>query len=218
MNLFHIPQCSIQDRNVHISVLNGALLDVEQVHSGICEIGLSFIHDPTPMTKLSIKLGYGWVIASHREQQLWLFTSPCFRLRKTRLVNEIPDMNNKCCSTDILKFNHKRRVQKTTQGNTYNTEVSNGCQGSSIHLQIDCFLGVCSDLHQRKHQRSTSPTLWEGESTGRFPSQTASNAEYTKTTFPCHDVIMTKILRRPSWRLELPVNGVFVQQFGETDN
>ena len=37
MQLFHIPQCSIQNRNVHIyrnvhiSVLNGALLDMEQV-------------------------------------------------------------------------------------------------------------------------------------------------------------------------------------------
>ena len=33
-------QCSIQNRNVHISVLNKALWDMEQVHSGICEIGL----------------------------------------------------------------------------------------------------------------------------------------------------------------------------------
>ena len=40
MHLFHIPQCTIQNRNVHISVLNGALWDMEQVHCGICEIGL----------------------------------------------------------------------------------------------------------------------------------------------------------------------------------
>ena len=40
MHLFHIPECSIQNRNVHISVLNGAFWDMEQVHSGICEIGL----------------------------------------------------------------------------------------------------------------------------------------------------------------------------------
>ena len=38
MHMFHIPQCSIQNRNVHISVLNGALWDMEQVHSGICEL------------------------------------------------------------------------------------------------------------------------------------------------------------------------------------
>ena len=37
MQLSHIPQCSIQNRNVHISVLNGALWDMEQLHSGICE-------------------------------------------------------------------------------------------------------------------------------------------------------------------------------------
>ena len=40
MHLIHISQCSIQNRNVHISVLKGALWDMEQVHSGICEIGL----------------------------------------------------------------------------------------------------------------------------------------------------------------------------------
>ena len=31
MRLSHIPQCTIQNRNVHISVLNGVLWDVEQV-------------------------------------------------------------------------------------------------------------------------------------------------------------------------------------------
>ena len=45
MHLFNIPQCSIQNRNVqqkcaHISVLNGALWDMEQVHPGIYEINL----------------------------------------------------------------------------------------------------------------------------------------------------------------------------------
>ena len=40
MHLFHIPQCTIQNRNVYISVLNGALWDMEQVHCGICEMGL----------------------------------------------------------------------------------------------------------------------------------------------------------------------------------
>ena len=35
MHLFHIPQCSIQNRNVCISVLLGALWDMQQVHSGM---------------------------------------------------------------------------------------------------------------------------------------------------------------------------------------
>ena len=35
MHLFHIPQYAIQNRNVYISVLNGALWEMEQVHSGI---------------------------------------------------------------------------------------------------------------------------------------------------------------------------------------
>ena len=42
MQLLQIPECSIQNRNVHFffSVLNGAFLDMEQVYFGICEIGL----------------------------------------------------------------------------------------------------------------------------------------------------------------------------------
>ena len=40
MHLFHIPQCTIQNRNVYISVLYSALWDLEQVHWGICEIVL----------------------------------------------------------------------------------------------------------------------------------------------------------------------------------
>ena len=39
VHLFHIPQCTIQNRNVHISVLNGALWDMEQMHGEICELG-----------------------------------------------------------------------------------------------------------------------------------------------------------------------------------
>ena len=39
MHLLHIPQCFIQNRNVHISVLNGALWGMQQVHSGIFELG-----------------------------------------------------------------------------------------------------------------------------------------------------------------------------------
>ena len=40
MHLFPIPQHTIQNRNVHISVLNGVLWDMEQVRFGICEVGL----------------------------------------------------------------------------------------------------------------------------------------------------------------------------------
>ena len=40
MHPFHIPQCTIQNRHVHISLLNGACWDMEQVDCGIYEIGL----------------------------------------------------------------------------------------------------------------------------------------------------------------------------------
>ena len=38
MHLSHIQQCTIQNWNVHISVPNGALRDMGQVHCGICEL------------------------------------------------------------------------------------------------------------------------------------------------------------------------------------
>ena len=44
MHMPHIPQYTIQNRNVHISVLNGALCDMGQEHSGICELGLYHNH------------------------------------------------------------------------------------------------------------------------------------------------------------------------------
>ena len=37
MHLSHILQCTIQNKNVHISVLNGVLWDMGQMHRGICE-------------------------------------------------------------------------------------------------------------------------------------------------------------------------------------
>ena len=40
MHLFYIPQCTIQNRNVHISVLNVALLDMKLVDCEISEVSL----------------------------------------------------------------------------------------------------------------------------------------------------------------------------------
>ena len=40
MHLFHIPQSTVQNSNLHISVQNGILLNMGQVHFEICETGL----------------------------------------------------------------------------------------------------------------------------------------------------------------------------------
>ena len=42
VHLFHIPQCTIHNRNVHISVLNDALCNMGQMHCGICEFGIFY--------------------------------------------------------------------------------------------------------------------------------------------------------------------------------
>ena len=47
MQLFHISQCSIQNRNEHISVLNGALWYLEQMHSRIYKLGQKDITNST---------------------------------------------------------------------------------------------------------------------------------------------------------------------------
>ena len=43
MHVSHTPRCTIQNRDVHISVLNGVLWDMEQMHGGICEIRADFV-------------------------------------------------------------------------------------------------------------------------------------------------------------------------------
>ena len=62
MHLCHIPQCTIQNRNVYISVLNGALWDIEQVHCDICEFCLlntlcEIVLRLQPNFKLKMKMG-----------------------------------------------------------------------------------------------------------------------------------------------------------------
>ena len=44
MHLSPIPQCTIQYRNMHISVMNAALWDMGQVNFWICEFGLLDLH------------------------------------------------------------------------------------------------------------------------------------------------------------------------------
>ena len=57
MHLTHNPQCTIQNRNVHISFLNDALRDMGRVDCGICEIDLS--HFPFYMDVITYPCGNG---------------------------------------------------------------------------------------------------------------------------------------------------------------
>ena len=49
IQISHSPSCKFQNINVHISVLNGVLWDMRQVHCGICEfgllVGIHWVHD-----------------------------------------------------------------------------------------------------------------------------------------------------------------------------
>ena len=44
MHLFHNPQCTIQNKNVRISVLSVELWDMGQVHCGVCEFVIMSLH------------------------------------------------------------------------------------------------------------------------------------------------------------------------------
>ena len=62
MQLSHIPQHTIQNRNVHISVLNGVLWDMGQLHCGICEICLwGSLPTRSPQFQFLKKNGPVWV-------------------------------------------------------------------------------------------------------------------------------------------------------------
>ena len=45
MHLSHIPELTVENMNVHISILTGVMWDTEQVNYGICEIGLWWDHE-----------------------------------------------------------------------------------------------------------------------------------------------------------------------------
>ena len=83
MHLFHIPQCSIQNRNVHITVLKGALWDMEQMHSGSCE---------------SDRFNYNWVKLWSNKQAMgsrsWVLQRKWPQYIKDALYSEDPLQNS----------------------------------------------------------------------------------------------------------------------------
>ena len=90
MHLSHIPRCTIQNRNVHISVLNCALWDMGQVQCGICDTGL-FVRWTAVywVTKSELLLDSAYLTLSARFNSsdhagdgiFWLWVSiPCLRM------------------------------------------------------------------------------------------------------------------------------------------
>ena len=85
MHLSHIPQYTIQNRAVSISVLNAVLWDMGQVHWGVCEFGL-------PCTAGCYTIGYpfitqiSWTFActkliSHLSSRFKIMHNPRQRVR-----------------------------------------------------------------------------------------------------------------------------------------
>ena len=98
--MFYFPQFSyIENRNVHISVLNGALWDMEQVHSGICETGL--LH-----AIIGIRLSTTFVSVKLKELTLPQSTKHLFI--KINLLRAICTQNSHVCvvNADRLTAQH----------------------------------------------------------------------------------------------------------------
>ena len=78
-HLFHIPQYTIHNKSVPISVLNGALCDIEQVLYGICEIGTSeqFVIPQLIYSKL-------WYFLTHSylNELMWWTKIKCFQVNE----------------------------------------------------------------------------------------------------------------------------------------
>ena len=79
IHVFHIPLFSIQNINVHIFVLKGALCHMEQAHSGICEIGRL----PNVAQK---KIARDFILASFRRTLLWSVWGPYLPEAKVYLI------------------------------------------------------------------------------------------------------------------------------------
>ena len=62
--LSHIPQCTIQNRDLHISVLNAELWDMRHVHRGICESPVSPLHKAQCRVALMFSLVGTWINGS----------------------------------------------------------------------------------------------------------------------------------------------------------
>ena len=98
MHLFHIPQCYIQNRNAHISVLYGTLGDMEHVHSGICKTGpltpnafpwgvsYEFWSDLYPILGIVITYAISWYNKHwHKEVRVY---RQCYFSRKSAVGNK----------------------------------------------------------------------------------------------------------------------------------
>ena len=107
MHLLHIPQYTIQNRNVHISVLNGVLWDMKQVHCGVCEIAYWMI---ITMIKILATLEAGF-------QNLWrmfhLFSSPQYNLIQANTPGTPYKIYGSCLAINLSDIKHDRKYERS---------------------------------------------------------------------------------------------------------
>ena len=114
MHLSYIPQYTIQNRNVHISVLNGALWDMWQVHCGICECGLYRQNEPNTSRNIiesefvDTDVLMFLMTLAHQQTQYWLISTTSFGKISSVILTDIlsewcqSKQNNHCRRQNVL--------------------------------------------------------------------------------------------------------------------
>ena len=120
MHLVHIQQCSIQNGDVYIYVLNGALWDMEQVHCGICEIGLLCNRTMHTLCTFLFHNGASWAIGLMHcwIYEMGLFNTVWYMYFCSLLNSGITTMSRKRTGFPITHFFEKKSKNDSPNPNS----------------------------------------------------------------------------------------------------
>ena len=114
MILFHIPQYTILNRNMHISALNVALCDMGWVHCGICEFGIAelIVHNSRKCILNVVCVFY--MFSLHPRVDLWPdMRRICITVQWRHNGRDV--VSNYQCHDCLLNREIKRRSKKTSK-------------------------------------------------------------------------------------------------------
>ena len=139
MHLPHIPQCITQNRNVNISVLNGALWENGQVHCGICKVGL---FHKTPMV-----VCFGEINNGFKFHTRLLLNNQIITWTNVNIVSIRPLRTN-CSEIWLHKLNSLPQCSKNTS-NRVTANLSWKRQhfvdmSNTIHIMLFSFIHISS--------------------------------------------------------------------------
>ena len=165
MHLSHIPQFTIQNRNVHISFLNGVLWDMEQVHCRIWEIVLFLAYATTAQLSCHVQ----------NSSAITVFAVSIWQQNEVSIEFE-------------LWFKAFVKWVYSNDNSIHYHVVTMGAMASQITSLKLVYLTIYSDADQRKHQSSASLAFVRGIHRG--PVNFPHKWPVTRKMFPFDEVIM----------------------------